>query len=142
VRPARRNVVVSGNLKFDMAPIPAQVEAGKAWRLALGRPVVLAAVTREGEEAALVAAWTKRPSPRPLLLVVPRHPQRFDEVAGLLQDAGLRFARRSEWRDGQGRMQANSTPCSAIRWARWRSTTARPMSPCSAAASRRSEVRT
>jgi len=64
--------------------------------------VVLAAVTREGEEAALVAAWTKRPSPRPLLLVVPRHPQRFDEVAGLLQDAGLRFARRSEWRDGQG----------------------------------------
>ena len=97
-----RNVVVSGNLKFDMAPIPAQVDAGKAWRLALGRPVVLAAVTREGEEAALVAAWTKRPSPRPLLLVVPRHPQRFDEVAGLLQDAGLRFARRSEWRDGQG----------------------------------------
>ncbi len=67
-----------------------------------GRPVVLAAVTREGEEAALVAAWTQRPSPRPLLLVVPRHPQRFDEVAGLLQDAGLRFARRSEWRDGQG----------------------------------------
>ena len=44
--------------------------------------MVLAAVTREGEEAALVAAWAARPSPRPLLLVVPRHPQRFDEVAG------------------------------------------------------------
>jgi len=94
-----RHVVVSGNLKFDMAPIPAQVERGKAWRRALGRPVVLAAVTREGEEAALVAAWAARPSPRPLLLVVPRHPQRFDEVAGLLQGAGLSFARRSEWHD-------------------------------------------
>jgi len=97
-----RNVVVSGNLKFDMTPIPAQVERGKAWRRALGRPVVLAAVTREGEEAALIAAWTARPAPRPLLLVVPRHPQRFDEVAGLLQSAGLGCARRSEWRDGAG----------------------------------------
>ena len=97
-----RNVVVSGNLKFDMTPIPAQVERGKAWRRAFGRPVVLAAVTREGEEAPLIAAWSARPPPRPLLLVVPRHPQRFDEVAGLLQGAGLRFARRSEWRDGAG----------------------------------------
>jgi 3-deoxy-D-manno-octulosonic-acid transferase len=97
-----RNVVVSGNLKFDMTPIPAQVERGKAWRRALDRPVVLAAVTREGEEAPLIAAWAARPLPRPLLLVVPRHPQRFDEVAGLLQGAGLRFARRSEWRDGAG----------------------------------------
>jgi 3-deoxy-D-manno-octulosonic-acid transferase len=97
-----RNVVVSGNLKFDMTPIPAQVERGKAWRRALDRPVVLAAVTREGEEAPLIAARSARPLPRTLLHVVPRHPQRFDEVASLLQGAGLRFARRSDWRDGAG----------------------------------------
>ena len=92
-----RAVVVSGNLKFDMAPNPQQVERGRSWRQALGRPLVLAAVTREGEEEALIAAWIARPAPRPLLLIVPRHPQRFDEVAGLLRAARLTFLRRSAW---------------------------------------------
>jgi 3-deoxy-D-manno-octulosonic-acid transferase len=39
---------------------------------------------------------------KPLLVIVPRHPQRFDEVAGLLQGAGLRLARRSAWSDAPG----------------------------------------
>lgn len=95
-------VVVSGNLKFDMAPDARLVERGRQWRAALARPVLLAAVTREGEEAMLLAARARQaaewPS-RPLLVVVPRHPQRFDEVAALLAAAGLRFRRRSEWGD-------------------------------------------
>jgi 3-deoxy-D-manno-octulosonic-acid transferase len=60
---------------------------------------VLAASTREGEEAPLLAAWQALPAPRPLLLVVPRHPQRFDEVATLIERAGFSLARRSAWTD-------------------------------------------
>lgn len=92
-------VQVLGNLKFDMAPAPALLRRGRGWREALARPVVLAAVTREGEEAPLLLAWARLRGPRPLLLLVPRHPQRFDEVAGLIADAGLCALRRSAWGD-------------------------------------------
>jgi len=90
-------VDVMGNLKFDMAPDAAQVALGRQWRAAAGRAVVLAASLREGEEAPLLQAWRALPAPRPLLLLVPRHPQRFDEVAGLVGDSGLSLARRSQW---------------------------------------------
>jgi 3-deoxy-D-manno-octulosonic-acid transferase len=92
-----RDAVVSGNLKFDVAPDAGLLERGRAWRTALGRPVVLAASTREGEEAPLLAAWRRLPLPRPLLLLVPRHPQRFDEVAALVAAAGLALVRRSSF---------------------------------------------
>jgi len=95
-----RDVRVSGNLKYDMAPDPALVARGAAWRAALARPVLLFAVSREGEEAPLLAAWARRRAAlaaNPLLVIVPRHPQRFDEVAALMQGAGLSIARRSAW---------------------------------------------
>lgn len=93
-------VQVMGNLKFDITPRPELLARGQAWRQALGRPVVLAAVTREGEEALLLAAWARLPRVgRPLLLVVPRHPQRFDEVAALVNQAGFSLQRRSVWGD-------------------------------------------
>jgi 3-deoxy-D-manno-octulosonic-acid transferase len=88
-------VEVTGNLKFDMAPDAAQIATGRAWRAQLGRPVVLAASTREGEEAPLLDAWRSLAAPRPLLLLVPRHPQRFDEVAALVAARGLAMVRRS-----------------------------------------------
>ncbi len=90
-------VWVAGNLKFDVTPPPQLVERGQRWRRAAGRAVVLAASTREGEEAPLLAAWAQVAAPRPLLLVVPRHPQRFDEVAQLVERAGLSLQRRSRW---------------------------------------------
>ena len=91
-------VLVCGNLKFDMAPDEALLARGRAWRALLARPVVMVAASREGEEAMLLAAWATLPvEERPLLLIVPRHPQRFDEVAGLVQSAGLSLARRSLW---------------------------------------------
>ena len=91
-------VEVSGNLKYDLTPDAAQLEQGRAWRRALGREVVLAAVTREGEEAPLLDAWARRTDrPGALLLIVPRHPQRFDAVAALVLAAGLTLARRSGW---------------------------------------------
>ena len=92
-----REVEVCGNLKFDMAPSQAQLAQGRAWRDAVRRTIVLAASTREGEEGALLTAWVAQSEPRPLLLVVPRHPQRFDEVARLVQASGLSLARRSSW---------------------------------------------
>lgn len=93
-------VVVCGNLKFDMRPDATQLALGQAWRQAVGRPVVLAASTREGEEAPLLSAWKAQASgmaAAPLLVVVPRHPQRFDEVARLVQASGLTLRRRSAW---------------------------------------------
>ncbi|HEY4083032.1 MAG TPA: 3-deoxy-D-manno-octulosonic acid transferase [Burkholderiaceae bacterium] len=93
-------VRVMGNLKYDMQPDAALVARGQQWRAALQRPVLLAAVTREGEEAMLLEAWRALPAAtKPLLLIVPRHPQRFDEVAALVRAEGLVLARRSEWTD-------------------------------------------
>jgi 3-deoxy-D-manno-octulosonic-acid transferase len=98
------DVLVQGNLKFDVTPDPGQLARGRAWHAALARPVVLASSTRDGEEAALLAHWVpaaaahaERTGTQPLLLIVPRHPQRFDEVASLCRTAGLRLARRSDW---------------------------------------------
>ena len=94
-RLGRTDVAVAGNMKFDVSPAPALVERGRGWKALLqGRPVVLAASTRDGEETLLLDAW-QADERRPLLAVVPRHPQRFDEVASLLAARGLRFARRS-----------------------------------------------
>ena len=94
-----RDVTVVGNLKYDIAPDAALLARGRAWRAGLGRGVVMAASTREGEEAMLLAAWRALPGSRPLLVVVPRHPQRFDAVGALIEAAGFGFARRSAWGD-------------------------------------------
>jgi len=90
-------VVVSGNLKFDMTPPPRLTAQGLQWRQDLRRPVVLAASTREGEEGPLLAAWAALPVPRPLLLLVPRHPQRFQEAEALARMQGLTLHCRTDW---------------------------------------------
>lgn len=76
-----RSVDVTGNLKFDVTPDRTQVAAGAAWRKNLGRPVILLASTREGEESMLLASLPS--DSRVLITVVPRHQRRFDEVAAL-----------------------------------------------------------
>ncbi|HZF79928.1 MAG TPA: 3-deoxy-D-manno-octulosonic acid transferase [Rubrivivax sp.] len=91
------HVQVIGNLKFDMNPPARLLARGIEWRQALQRPVVLAAVTRKGEEQPLLQAWRSVAAPRPLLLLVPRHPQRFEEVAALVNEAGMTLALRSSW---------------------------------------------
>jgi 3-deoxy-D-manno-octulosonic-acid transferase len=108
-----RNVSVQGNVKFDAAPNTAQVQQGRAWRAALQRPVVMLASSREGEEAlfleeiksvvqvsiaqAAINSVASMPSPKVQWLIVPRHPQRFDEVAALITQAGFTVSRRSQW---------------------------------------------
>jgi 3-deoxy-D-manno-octulosonic-acid transferase len=73
-------VEVTGNLKFDVTLDAAQLAAGRQWKAKVGRPVLLLASTREGEEKLLLS---ELPSHSFLTVVVPRHPQRFDEVAQL-----------------------------------------------------------
>ena len=92
-----KSVSVSGNLKFDVTPDEDKLQQGRQWKQALGpRPVWLAASTREGEEAPILDALEKINLPDLLLLLVPRHPQRFDAVAAMIHERGLPFCRRSE----------------------------------------------
>lgn len=88
-----------GNLKFDIDPPETQVNAGHALRERLGRErrVWIAASTHEGEESAALSAHLsiRQTMPDALLLLVPRHPQRFDEVARRIEKTGMRFERRS-----------------------------------------------
>jgi 3-deoxy-D-manno-octulosonic-acid transferase len=92
-------VEITGNLKFDIAAAPEMIARARELRALFGaRPVFLAASTREGEEALLLDALGRRPLAGVLTVIVPRHPQRFDEVAALLRERGLAFVRRSEAR--------------------------------------------
>jgi 3-deoxy-D-manno-octulosonic-acid transferase len=90
-------VAVTGNLKFDGAKAGNGNEVADALRRRVGgRFVWLAASTREGEEAIVLDAWRRLGRDDILLAVVPRHPQRFDEVARLLRAADPALIRRSE----------------------------------------------
>ena len=90
------NVVVTGNNKFDVSPQPEQIAAGLALRTQLGtRPVLLCASTREGEEELILDAFIQAKLPKVLLVIVPRHPQRFDAVEQLIKQHGLLVQRRS-----------------------------------------------
>ena len=91
--------VVTGNLKFDVAIPEAAVALGRELRVRFGesRPVLVAGCTRDSEEAMLLDALARRPLPDDaLLVIVPRHPQRFAAVADLLGKRGFPFARRSD----------------------------------------------
>ncbi len=110
---------VFGNLKFDATPDPEQVEAGRRWRPAAGWPVILLASSREGEEETFLELISDLPSvqwsqdaiksevvsdaigdkatPQVQWLIVPRHPQRFDAVAQIIEAHGWKVSRRSSW---------------------------------------------
>lgn len=110
-----RNVAVLGNLKFDMASPPALIARGRDWRRAIGaRPVWVAASTREGEEELVLQAFAAMNVPDALLILVPRHPQRFDEVAALVERKGLKLARRSQWAPAAKGAQGGASTVSAL----------------------------
>ncbi|SEN82584.1 3-deoxy-D-manno-octulosonic acid transferase [Brachymonas denitrificans] len=103
-------IVVTGNLKFDARPDPRQLALGHRLRSerdaamsAAGQkptPVLMLASSREGEEQLWVDALAALPAEQRLAaqwLLVPRHPQRFDEIAALLEQAGWKVRRRSAW---------------------------------------------
>jgi len=99
-----RRVVITGNIKFDNEPPAATQALAQRFRARCGeRPIILAASTREGEEAAILdefaRAAARKKNTAVLLVLVPRHPQRFDEVEELARGFGLPVARRSADRD-------------------------------------------
>jgi len=90
-----RHIKVCGNTKYDFAPPEAQLALGQTFRAWLGeKPVVVAASTRDGEEALLLAAW-RAAKPAARLVIVPRHPERFAPVATLAEQQGFTVAWRS-----------------------------------------------
>jgi 3-deoxy-D-manno-octulosonic-acid transferase len=100
-----KNISIVGNLKFDVALDERLVQQGKLWQQELDagkRLMVCAASTRDGEEQIILKAWkelllSNSFAVQPLLCLVPRHPERFTEVADAIHSAGLKFRRRTEW---------------------------------------------
>jgi 3-deoxy-D-manno-octulosonic-acid transferase len=82
-----QRVEVTGNLKFDVTLDGAQLAAGREWKAKVGRPVLLLASTREGEEKILLSELKDEAF---LTVVVPRHPQRFDDLASISQSRRTR----------------------------------------------------
>ena len=99
------NVAVTGSIKFDVVVPPAMVATGMHLREAFGRhrPVLLCASTREGEEEHILDAFKAAQATLPsdtLLLIVPRHPHRFDAVEAMVRERSLAVQRRSRLADG------------------------------------------
>lgn len=106
---------VFGNVKFDATPQAEQLARGRRWRESIRRAVVMFASSREDEELALLQLLVSKHSGTGVnqvrdamnsvvteiqWLLVPRHPQRFDEVASLIEQCGFGLSRRSQWVDG------------------------------------------
>ena len=105
----RERIEVTGSIKFDMR-IPASVqEQAQVMRRLFGegRPIWIAASTHEGEEERVLAAHRQVLARHPdaLLLLVPRHPERFDRVAALVQRKGFTLGRRSRRQEGEGKAE-------------------------------------
>lgn len=99
--PAERTRV-AGNLKFDASlPQPPAIvqQLQSAIALAEASPVIVAGSTMEGEEPLLLRAFETVLAlhPRAVMILAPRHPERFNHVASMISDLGIRFWRRSEW---------------------------------------------
>jgi 3-deoxy-D-manno-octulosonic-acid transferase len=90
------NVHITGSIKFDVTPPQEALIKGIALRTQIGmRPVLLCASTREGEEELILDALLAAKMRDMLLVIVPRHPQRFDEVARMITARGMKMQRRS-----------------------------------------------
>jgi 3-deoxy-D-manno-octulosonic-acid transferase len=92
---AADRVHVTGNVKYDLPDPPPFGDAARVETLAAGRPVLLAASTADPEEEVVLGAWSSL-DPRPLLVLAPRRPERFEPVASLVRRKGFPLVRRSE----------------------------------------------
>jgi 3-deoxy-D-manno-octulosonic-acid transferase len=97
-------IQVSGNLKFDMAlpAAPPIVGSLRESLMASGAgPVLVCGSTVDGEESLLLRAFENVlvAHPKAVMILAPRHPERFDEAAKLLQQTGVQFRRRSSWKN-------------------------------------------
>lgn len=89
-------VHVTGSIKFDVTPPSEMLQRGSTLRQQLGsRPVLVCTNTRNGEESLILDALLQQNRPDILLLLVPRHPQRFNDIAQMISARSLQLARRS-----------------------------------------------
>jgi 3-deoxy-D-manno-octulosonic-acid transferase len=99
-------VQVGGNLKFDLRPA-AEAPLVASLRAALQRghtaPVLVCGSTVEGEEPILLRSFTavRERCPNAFMILAPRHPERFAEVAGIIASTGVKSWRRSQWDESQ-----------------------------------------
>ena len=92
------NIQISGNIKFDQTPNPEKIAQGLRWKKNIRRPIILLASSREGEEIMLLEYLSAHPLAKEILLVlVPRHPQRFDTIAKMIKEYRFSLVRRTEW---------------------------------------------
>jgi 3-deoxy-D-manno-octulosonic-acid transferase len=104
---------VMGNLKYEIEPTPNLLSQGITLRENLRREysdqrsIILLAISREGEEKLFLDLWRKVEHSELLLIIVPRHPERFDDVAALAAERGLKVVRRSQSFSLQELAQAN-----------------------------------
>ena len=93
----KMKIKVLGNFKFDMEI----VGAIPGWAKSLGGPIVVAGSTHKGEEELVLASYAenKKFSPELILILAPRHPERFEEVADMLKKRGIPYMRRTEIKD-------------------------------------------
>lgn len=94
-------VQVSGNLKFDIRrPSGAKLVEELRRALPAGSPIIVCGSTAEGEEEPLLRAFKEiqKQFPSAVLVLAPRHPERFDRVASLIASLEIAFMRRSSWR--------------------------------------------
>jgi 3-deoxy-D-manno-octulosonic-acid transferase len=95
----RENISITGSIKFDTRQAAIVKEQAEAMRRLLGvsRPIWIASSTRDGEEESVLAAHrlVLESNPAALLLLVPRHPERFDKVAQLCRQRGFSLITRS-----------------------------------------------
>lgn len=96
-------VAVSGNLKFDIRlSTSSPLTAGLRKTIAADSPVIVCGSTTEGEEELVLSAFRQvlQQFPKALMILAPRHPERFEKVAALIESSGLKLARRSAWQPG------------------------------------------
>ncbi len=99
---AEAKITVVGNLKFDVAPPPSPAIVAslrESFRYSEAGPVLVCGSTLDGEEGPLLSAFRNilANHPKAVMMLAPRHPERFPEVAALVEQLGFRMWRRSLW---------------------------------------------
>ena len=107
---APERVRVPGNLKFDLAPMAGNLMAQRLRSLRGASRIIVAGSTMDGEERMLLSAWPaiQRGGPDIVLLIAPRHPQRFQEVERLLRESGFAFQKCSDLASPEAEMRGGT----------------------------------
>lgn len=106
-----KDVQVVGNLKFDYVPNSAQLRIAAEFKKMAQRPILILASSRDGEEYSFLKTVEEQKKnwgdKKPLVIIIPRHPQRFKEVLKLIQGTGKSVLSRSQIRNWREALSQN-----------------------------------